>query len=78
MMMYAIVTSCFYGIINGNKDLECAESILPKKKKEKKMQSSYNLVRFSANYLFSSMLKIVIINQVWNIQRRKKKNRIKN
>lgn len=35
MMMYAIVTSCFYGIINGNKDLECAESILPKKKKKK-------------------------------------------
>lgn len=41
-----------------------AESILPKKKK--KMQSSYNLVRFSANYLFSSILKILIINQVWD------------
>lgn len=63
MMMYAIVTSCFYGIINGNKDL-MQKAFFQKKKK--KMQSSYNLVRFSANYLFSSILKILIINQVWD------------
>lgn len=59
MMMYAIVISCFYGIINGNKDLECAESTLPKKRNL--LQSSYILVRFSANYLFCSILKILII-----------------